>query len=60
MVTIQYYKRFAYGRDDAFPTREHAEAIKILTGKKTLSKDHIDALVSLGHTVTEVVEPPRQ
>lgn len=56
-MLIQYYKRSVYGRTEIIPTGEYADAIKTLTRRKTLTRDDVQALATLGHKFELVSNP---
>lgn len=47
-TTITVQIRYSYGNRLVEVVSGHAEALKVLTGAKTLSQRHIDALKALG------------
>ena len=47
-ATIQVVIRYSYGNRLVEVVSDHADALKVLTGAKTLSSRHIDALKALG------------
>lgn len=49
---IKIEARNVYGNQTLYVVSEHAEAIKQLTGKRTIDKSDIRALESLGFMVT--------
>ena len=57
--TLPYYIKSNYGRDAIyFATEcEEAEAILQLTGKKTLSREDLKALKTIGIEAEQVVRP---
>lgn len=54
---IKYYRRRAYGRAESIPTGDHAEAVKTLTRRKTLTDTDMQALRSLGCAMKKVKDP---
>ena len=55
-MNIQYFKRDVYGNPLFYIVGEQAEALRRLTGKKTIDRRDIAALESLGHTFELVHE----
>jgi hypothetical protein len=53
-MKIQYFRRDVYGNPLFYIVGEQAEALRRLTGKKTVDKSDLAALEALGHT-TELV-----
>lgn len=50
---IQIIERSAYGRINRYVQDEdQANALKVLTRTQTLTEEHINALLALGHTVS--------
>jgi len=47
-ATIQVVIRYSYGNRLVEVVSDHADALKVLTGAKTLSTRHIEALKALG------------
>ena len=57
-TTITVYLRSAYGEERVYPADSYqAAAISDLTGCKTLTPSHIQALVDLGFEFAEVPAP---
>lgn len=56
MPQINYYIRAHYGTEHRYPI-EHKEALKLLTGRSTLTDTDLEALKMLGYELTEVVKP---
>jgi hypothetical protein len=55
---IKYYNKQVYGRDCNYVIdKDQAEAIKTLTEKQSLSRDHIEALKKLGFFFEQVIDP---
>jgi len=55
-MKIQYFKRDVYGNPLFYIVGEQAEALRRLTGKKTVDQRDITALEALGHTFELVHE----
>jgi hypothetical protein len=56
-ATVKYYRRRSYGRIEDIAIGEHADAIKTLTRRKTLTPEDMDALRSLGCAIKKVEDP---
>ena len=55
-MNIKYYRKNVYGQDLLYIVGAEGDAIKALTGKKTIDRRDIAALESLGHTFELVHE----
>ena len=53
-MNIKYFRRNVYGQDLLYIVGAEGDAIKTLTGKKTVDQRDLDALEALGHT-TELI-----
>ena len=52
-MNIECYAKSVYGKRRIFPEDVTiAQAIQVLTGRKTLTEDDIEALQALGHQLT--------
>lgn len=59
-MKIEYYTRNVYGRETMYIIDKNiAKHVAVLTGLKTLTKDHKQALEKLGHTFMQVIEPTK-
>jgi hypothetical protein len=56
MTNIMYYRKNVYGQDLLYIVGAEGDAIKTLTGKKTIDRRDIAALETLGHTFELVHE----
>ena len=50
MNRIELEVRSNYGNEAIYVVSSHSSAIRALTGKKTISRQDIEALTALGHT----------
>ena len=50
MNRIELEVRSNYGNEAIYVVSSHASAVRTLTGKKTISRQDIEALTALGHT----------
>lgn len=57
MPTITFYRRNNFGRNDIYPHGDLSDAVKTLTGRKTLVSSDVEALQALGFTLQEIVDP---
>lgn len=58
--TIKYYVKNVYGKELIYLVDEQqANIVRTLTGQKTVSDNHLHALVALGCSIEEVM-PPKQ
>lgn len=57
-MEINYYVKSVYGNEMAYiADTKKLQAISILTGQKTLSARHMEALEELGFSFKEVIAP---
>lgn len=59
-MKVEFYRKDWYGQEMIYPTGEQAEAVKTLTGRKTLREMDVWALRRLGLEVEEVPDPDRK
>lgn len=60
-MNIKFYRKNVYGNDYCYPaTKVQAEALQILTNKKTLNDRDLEALKLLGFTLEEVMEKEKE
>ena len=55
-MNIMYFKKNVYGQDLLYVVGAEGDAIKTLTGKKTVDRRDLAALEALGHTFELVHE----
>ena len=51
MKELRFYKKNVYGTDKIYPVDSIKGPISILTGRRTVEEQHLQALVDLGFTV---------
>jgi hypothetical protein len=56
-MEIQVTVRSAYGTPRIYPVNQAALILAALVGSKTLSKEHLERAMELGHTVVYVADP---
>ena len=60
-MNIKFYRKNVYGNDYCYPAkRDQADALQILTNKKTLNGRDMEALKMLGFTLEEVMEKEKE
>ena len=50
LMRVEIEARSNYGNEAIYVVSSHASAIRTLTGKKTISRQDVEALAALGHT----------
>lgn len=56
-ATIQYYRRRSYGRTEDIATGDHADDVRTLTRRKTMTPEDMTALRALGCCIERVQDP---
>lgn len=54
---ITYYRRSVYGRTEIYLHGEYSEAIRMLTRRKTVTAEDMQAIQALGFQTEEIINP---